>query len=209
MVSKMRVCAKAQKRIYKKKILCLVWSCFYIAGFLFGQACFKEEAFFAAFVGINTTQMNSADWKSSFSDLFLSQSSFLIILLFAGLSAVGVLLIPLLFAAKGLAFGVTASAFVVSAGKAGLLRLWLFHWLPEGVLLLLLLYQALAIWPLSENLAKICFFSKAGSVAGSITQKVIRQFLLLQLILIVLCFGTVQFWMRSSMILANGGLLAA
>ena len=160
-------------------------------------------------MGINTTQMNSTDWKSSFSDLFLSQSSFLIILLFVGLSAVGVLLIPLLFAAKGLAFGVTASAFVASAGKAGLLRLWLFHWLPEGVLLLLLLYQALTIWPLSENLAKICFFSKAGSVAGGITQKVIRQFLLLQLILIVLCFGTVQFWMRSSMILANGGLLAA
>lgn len=209
MVSKIRVCAKAQKSVYEKKFLCLVWNCFYIAGFLFGQACFKDEAFFAAFIGINTSQIDCANWKGSFSGLFLSQSSFLIILLFAGLSAVGVLLIPLLFAAKGLGFGVIASAFITSAGKVGLLRLWLFHWLPEGVLLFLLLYQALAIWPLSKNLAKICFFSKTGSIAGGITQKVIRQFLLLQLILIVLCFGTVHFWMKLSVILANSGLLAA
>lgn len=174
------------------KLIAAALLAFYIGGFAAGQSFLKSSRFLLLFAGANSEAVTGTNWISTFSVLFLSQSIFLLLSVAAGLSAIGIVLLPVLFTVKGLGFGVLAAALWQAAGKAGLLRLWLFHWFPEAVLLWMMFCLAKAAWPLSEKLGQICFMAKGVAAAPTLRRRLLWRYLVLQICEIAVCFLNIR-----------------
>lgn len=179
--------AVCQKRV----VFCIVIP-FYIIGFLIGQTKLSENKFLLFFANSDLAQFNCSDWKTSFSILFLSQTIFLLFILILGLSAIGILFLPLVFLIKGLGFGVAAASLIAAHEKAGLAQIWAFHWFPEGILLWMMIKLSGYAWRVSKKVINICFFSRSNAQINYMVRQLLRCYLMLQCAGILLCFVNAQ-----------------
>ena len=178
--------------VYQKRAVLGIAILFYIIGFLIGQTKLSENKFLLFFANSDLAQFRTSDWKTSFSMLFLSQTIFLLFVLILGLSAIGILFLPLVFLIKGLGFGVAAASLIATYEKAGLAQIWAFHWFPEGILLWMLIKLSSYAWPVSKKVINICFFSQSNAQINGMVRQLLRCYLMLQCAGILLCFANAQ-----------------
>ena len=153
-----------------------LFAALYFVGCLLG-ALSGRMSFFSYYADSLYSLMAQTNLTGCFSSLFLPQFILFSGLVMAGYSALGAMLVPLLFILQGYNFGVMVASLYYSYGWAGIIRLWAFFWVPETVCLCLALFFSRRSWIMSFSILQSCFGKRNGSYPHE-AQRLLKSYLL-------------------------------
>lgn len=126
----------------------------YLPGILTGRDTAGSGSLLAAYY---MDKQNFASWGQVFEDLYAGAFLQATLVLLFGFCALGMLLLSVLFALKGMYLGYCAAAVFAQSGAKGLLIHWLLTCLPDLSIVFLLFFLAACAAALCRSLLRVAF----------------------------------------------------